>query len=208
MDARHINLSSTDPAVAQTARKHLEDQMQRLRDAREVQDAAIKAARGPGGVPRQPRPSCPRRRTPATPPCRPAIAPAVRRHRFKPCRGAEGHPGREAQAARHRPASRRPAERAGRGGQQQREAHANPHFRKLAAPLETTLALRYGVKTASWTPFYDARLATGEKGAASTLAIARRASIQQKTGEDWDDVTLSLSSTRPGATTACPSCAC
>ena len=46
VDARHINLSSTDPAVAQTARKRIEDQMQALRDARDAQDAAIKAAEG------------------------------------------------------------------------------------------------------------------------------------------------------------------
>ena len=86
--------------------------------------------RGPGGFPGQPRQAAPgaehrQRRRAAQP-----MARVVRRHRFKPCRGAEGHPGSQAQAARHRPASRRPAERAGRRGQQQREAHANPHLRQ------------------------------------------------------------------------------
>ncbi len=74
------------------------------------------------------------------------------------------------------------------------------------APLDATLVLHYQVAAASWSPFYDARLTTATAGAetAPKLAIVRRASITQTTGEDWDDVKLALSTTRPGTATAAP----
>ncbi len=77
-------------------------------------------------------------------------------------------------------------------------------FVSAAAPLEAELKLRYQVENASWSAFYDARLATGDqgKGVNPSLAIIRRATIQQKSGEDWDDVALALSTTRPGRATA------
>ena len=53
-------------------------------------------------------------------------------------------------------------------------------------------------------PFYDARLATGTKAQAPKLQLVRRASIQQRSGESWDEVALALSTTRPGAGTAAP----
>ncbi|HRD78660.1 MAG TPA: mucoidy inhibitor MuiA family protein [Hyphomicrobiaceae bacterium] len=70
--------------------------------------------------------------------------------------------------------------------------------------LEADLVIRYQVANAAWTPFYDARLSTGAKGAAAKLALVRRASIVQRTGEDWGDVTVSLSTARPGTGTAAP----
>ena len=72
------------------------------------------------------------------------------------------------------------------------------------AALETELVVRYQVGNAAWTPLYDARLATGAKGVAAKLQLVRRASIQQRTGESWDDVTLALSTARPSAATAAP----
>jgi uncharacterized protein (TIGR02231 family) len=73
-------------------------------------------------------------------------------------------------------------------------------------PLEASLILRYQVNGASWSPFYDARLATNDDRGAKPpkLALSRRASITQSTGEDWEDVKLSLSTTRPGTSTAAP----
>lgn len=70
--------------------------------------------------------------------------------------------------------------------------------------LEAEIAIHYQVTNASWIPFYEARLATGTKALAPKLQLVRRASIQQKSGESWDNVTLSLSTTRPGAGTAAP----
>jgi uncharacterized protein (TIGR02231 family) len=70
--------------------------------------------------------------------------------------------------------------------------------------LEADLAIRYQVRSASWTPFYDARLSTGTKAEAPKLQLVRRAAIQQRTGEAWEDVALSLSTARPTAGTAAP----
>ena len=70
--------------------------------------------------------------------------------------------------------------------------------------LEADLTIRYQVNGASWTPFYDARLATGGKAQPAKMQLVRRASIQQRTGEAWTDVALSLSTTRPIASTAAP----
>jgi uncharacterized protein (TIGR02231 family) len=70
--------------------------------------------------------------------------------------------------------------------------------------LEADIVIRYQVRNASWTPFYDARLATGTKAAVPKLQLVRRASIQQRTGEVWDNVVLALSTARPAAGTAAP----
>ncbi len=72
------------------------------------------------------------------------------------------------------------------------------------ASLDADLTIRYQVGNASWTPYYDARLSTGTKAQPPKLGFERRASIQQRTGESWDDVLLSLSTTRPGSSTAAP----
>ncbi len=69
---------------------------------------------------------------------------------------------------------------------------------------EAELSVRYQVGNASWVPYYDARLATGGKAAAPKLGLVRRASIQQRTGEDWVDIAVQLSTTRPGTGTAAP----
>ncbi len=77
-------------------------------------------------------------------------------------------------------------------------------FVNAGAPLEAEMTIRYQVGSASWLPFYDARLATGTKAQAPKLQLVRRASIQQRSGEIWDNVALSLSTARPGAGTVAP----
>jgi uncharacterized protein (TIGR02231 family) len=77
-------------------------------------------------------------------------------------------------------------------------------FVNAESGLEADIAIHYQVTSASWIPLYEARLATGTKALAPKLQLLRRASIQQKSGESWDDVSLSLSTTRPGAGTAAP----
>ncbi len=73
-----------------------------------------------------------------------------------------------------------------------------------SAPLEADLLVRYQVPSASWTPFYDARLTTGDKTAAPRLQITRRAAVSQRTGEAWTNVLLALSTSRPSAGAAAP----
>ncbi len=63
--------------------------------------------------------------------------------------------------------------------------------------IDADMTVRYQVPGASWTAFYDARLATGSKTVAPKLDLTRRASIMQTTGEAWTNVTLALSTTRP-----------
>ena len=77
-------------------------------------------------------------------------------------------------------------------------------FVNAGAALDADLTIRYQVAAASWTPYYDARLATGSKTQGPKLVFERRASIQQRSGESWDEVALSLSTTRPGSSTAAP----
>jgi uncharacterized protein (TIGR02231 family) len=72
------------------------------------------------------------------------------------------------------------------------------------AAVEADMVIRYQVTSASWTPFYDARLAVGSKAQAPKLQLVRRAAIKQHSGEVWDNVALALSTARPTAGTAAP----
>jgi uncharacterized protein (TIGR02231 family) len=76
---------------------------------------------------------------------------------------------------------------------------------RAAKALKGRLEVRYQVRDASWQPLYDARLDTGDgaEAGAAALELVSRARVQQSSGEDWRNVALSLSTSRPlGATTA------
>lgn len=77
-------------------------------------------------------------------------------------------------------------------------------FVAAGAALEADLTVIYQVASASWQSIYDARLATGTKSTAPKLTLTRRAAIQQRTGEPWENVRLALSTTRPTAGSAAP----
>jgi uncharacterized protein (TIGR02231 family) len=64
------------------------------------------------------------------------------------------------------------------------------------APTRATLRVNYAVRAARWTPLYDVRLDTGAKDRKPALELVRRAEIAQTTGEDWSDVSLSVSTVR------------
>jgi uncharacterized protein (TIGR02231 family) len=70
--------------------------------------------------------------------------------------------------------------------------------------LEATLRIRYQVPAANWSPLYDARLDTGDEKEEPKLTLVRRAVVAQGSGEDWTNVALTLSTTRPGSGTAAP----
>jgi uncharacterized protein (TIGR02231 family) len=70
--------------------------------------------------------------------------------------------------------------------------------------VKANLVIRYQVPGARWLPVYDARLDTGGKSGEATLSISRRAEVTQETGEDWSDVALTLSTTRPEGDTQAP----
>ena len=77
-------------------------------------------------------------------------------------------------------------------------------FVAAASPLEAEITVSYQVSNASWAPLYDARLSSGAKSDAAALTLTRRASISQRSGESWDDVMLKLSTTRPTAGASAP----
>ena len=56
------------------------------------------------------------------------------------------------------------------------------------------LSLSYRVDGVGWVPAYDAALTTS--GEANSLTLTRRAGISQTTGEDWNDVALTVSTAR------------
>lgn len=72
------------------------------------------------------------------------------------------------------------------------------------SPLEADITVRYQVSHASWTPLYDVRLTSGAKTVAPRIDLARRAAISQRTGESWEAVALTLSTTRPSAGASAP----
>lgn len=66
------------------------------------------------------------------------------------------------------------------------------------------LSLTYLVGGAGWTPAYDARLETGDANKKPALEFVRRAQVTQRTGEDWTDVALSVSTVRARRAAAAP----
>lgn len=73
-----------------------------------------------------------------------------------------------------------------------------------AAAVDAEIWVVYHVADAGWTPQYDARLLTGTKTQPPKLTLTRRAMVSQRTSEPWQNVGLSLSTTRPAAGTAAP----
>lgn len=73
-----------------------------------------------------------------------------------------------------------------------------------AAAAKGRITLTYRVSGASWRPVYDARLATGTEGGKPQLELVRRASVSQRTGEDWSGVVLSVSTVRARRGTQAP----
>jgi uncharacterized protein (TIGR02231 family) len=75
---------------------------------------------------------------------------------------------------------------------------------EAATGAKATLKLTYQVGGVSWRPSYDAALATGSAQVKPKLALVRRAVISQRTGEDWSDVTLAVSTAQARGGTAAP----
>ncbi len=67
------------------------------------------------------------------------------------------------------------------------------------AATHATISLSYRVSNAGWKPLYDARLDGRGKG---SLTLTQYGDVQQTTGEDWNGVSLTLSTTQPQRLTA------
>lgn len=73
---------------------------------------------------------------------------------------------------------------------------------RVSAPQAGNLdvSLSYTVPGASWAPSYDARVLSSERA----VALGYFGIVRQSTGEDWKDVSLTLSTARPGLGGAAP----
>jgi uncharacterized protein (TIGR02231 family) len=205
VDSRRMFVPRTDDAVAATERKRVEDAIEKLKDDRAILQAAVQAAEAQkvliGNLAQLP-----------THPA-PANGPAPPQPDWTQIFAIIGQRLAEAQKAiietqiKMRDVDRQIKDLEGKLASlapAQDERTEVKIFVNAGAALEAEIAIRYQVGAASWVPFYDARLATGTKAEAPKLQLVRRASIQQRSGESWDDVALALSTTRPGAGTAAP----
>lgn len=67
---------------------------------------------------------------------------------------------------------------------------------------EWELEISYIVRGARWTPLYDARVST--QNGAEKFVLSLNALVTQKSGENWENVALKLSTARPGLGTLPP----
>ena len=206
VDTRRLQVPRTDPAVQATERRRLETEIEKLRDERAVIETTAKAAATQlalidrlSQLPGAPMPV--------------GTAAAVAQPDWGQIFGLIGQRSVEAQKAmldaqtKMRDIDRKIEDLAKK--QQaltpaQDERTEVKVFIASGGAQEAELSVRYQVGNATWVPYYDARLATGGKAAAPKLGLVRRASIQQRTGEDWVDIAVQLSTTRPGTGTAAP----
>jgi uncharacterized protein (TIGR02231 family) len=70
----------------------------------------------------------------------------------------------------------------------------------LAEPGVFTLELSYVLPGASWTPQYDVRVAVEQR----QVTLTYQGLVSQSTGEDWQQVELTLSTARPSQATRVP----
>jgi uncharacterized protein (TIGR02231 family) len=204
VDTRRVFVPRSDSAVAATERKQIEDAIEKLKDERAVLQTAVEAAQAQkvlinnlANLPMQP--AAPNSAT--TQPDWSQLFTLIGQ------RSAEAQKTILDAQIRIRETDRQIADltrKLGTVAPAQEERTEVKVFVNAAAALDADLTIRYQVRAASWTPFYDARLSTGTRDQAPKLQLIRRASIQQRTGESWDDVQLALSTARPGAGSAAP----
>jgi uncharacterized protein (TIGR02231 family) len=71
---------------------------------------------------------------------------------------------------------------------------------EVASPGEVAIDLSYLVSGSSWLPRYDARVDVPS----ARVHLTQQALVTQRTGEDWADVALALSTARPSAAATLP----
>lgn len=206
VDTRRLLVPHADPVAQASERRRLESEIEKLRDQAQGIDADIKAADAQKALiakltelPANPHPPGPQGA---------AYGPDWGQlFQLVGSKLAEAERAQIAARLRHRDVERQikdleKALAALAPGQLQRTEVKV--FVSAGRETDADLQIRYQVSHAAWQPYYDARLATGTKTEAPKLSLVRRASIQQRTGEDWSDVEISLSTTRPGMGTAAP----
>jgi len=204
VDARKVFVTSDEAARADVRRKELEDTLNRLRDRQDDLNAAMQAAQTQKDL----------ITNLAQLPTRPAPTGAPGQQTdWREVLNVIGTASSEAQRARSEAKQQlrdlkqqitdTQKELSQLAPAKQRRTEVKI-FVEAAVPLEGDVVVRYQVRNASWTPFYDARLASGGKAIKPKLEFIRRATIQQRTGEPWSQVAVTLSTTRPKAGAAAP----
>jgi uncharacterized protein (TIGR02231 family) len=204
VDTRRVFVPRSDSGVAATERRQTEDAIEKLKDERAVLQTAVEAAQAQkvlvnnlANLPMQP--SAPNSAT--TQPDWSQLFTLIGQ------RSAEAQKTILDAQIRMRETDRQIADLTRKlttVAPAQEERTEVKVFVNAVGVLDADLTIRYQVRAASWTPFYDARLSTGTRDQPPKLQLIRRASIQQRTGESWDDVQLALSTARPGAGSAAP----
>ncbi|MGQ0673915.1 MAG: mucoidy inhibitor MuiA family protein [Hyphomicrobium sp.] len=204
VDSRRLFVPRTAGEVAETERRRLETEVEKLRDERAQHEAEVQGAETQKSLianlaqlPTRPAPSAGGDRGEDWPQVLALIASGSR----------EAQRGLVEAQVKIRDVDRRIQDIEGKlaalapAKEERTEVKV---FVSAATPLEAVFTVRYQVPNASWQPMYDARLATGAKNVAPKLDLTRRASITQSTGEVWDQVALTLSTTRPSAGASAP----
>ncbi len=73
---------------------------------------------------------------------------------------------------------------------------------ELLESAELTIEISYVTGGAGWEPVYDLRLL--EKQGVPSLEVSYLADVTQSTGENWDGISMTLSTARPALTSAVP----
>jgi len=199
VDSRRLMVPSTDVAVAESERRRIEDELQILRDQRGTAEAQMTAAQAQKDLisnltqlPSRPAPAQGAERSEDWS----QILTTIATGSLEAQRNAV-----DAQVkmrALDRQIEDLEKRLQGLSPSEEERTEVKVHVDALA-PLDADLVVRYQVRGASWTPLYDARLATGDKTSAPSLSLIRRAEISQNSGESWDNAALTLSTTRPNA---------
>jgi uncharacterized protein (TIGR02231 family) len=205
VDTRRVFVAHTDDALAASERKRVEDEIEKLHDEKNGLQAAVQAAEMQktliGNLAQLPMHPAPAHANGATQPDWGALLGLIGQQ------FAEAQKQTLATEVRIREVDRKIKDLEGMLASlapAQEERTELKIFVNASAPLEAELAVRYQIAGASWAPFYDARLSTGTKAQPPKLQLVRRAGIQQRTGEAWEEVALSLSTARPNAGTTAP----
>jgi uncharacterized protein (TIGR02231 family) len=73
-------------------------------------------------------------------------------------------------------------------------------FIDAASAVSPTVAIEYSTNDAQWRWVYEARLDTGTK----RVSLGRHASVEQSTGEDWQNASLTLTTAQPSQNAMTP----
>ena len=204
VDTRRLFVPHSDEAASVSERRRLEEEVERLQDQRAVLEGQTLAANTQGNLLSN-LAELPKRPVPAG--AGAASEDWARVLNLIATGTAEAVRARQAAQVKMRELNRKIADLKKQlvsiAPKRERRTEVKVHV-TAADALSADLTLRYQVPNASGTALYDARLDTGGKIKNPSLDLTRRASIKQRTGEDWENVKLVLSTTRPTAGAAAP----